>query len=47
MIPLAGPANKEARIVANNLVGLDSAYEGSLGTSVAKVFDLNVESGHL
>lgn len=42
MIPLAGPANKEARIVANNLVGLDSAYEGSLGTSVAKVFDLNV-----
>lgn len=42
MIPLAGPANKEARIVANNLMGLDSTYDGSLGTSVVKVFDLNV-----
>lgn len=42
MIPLAGPANKEARIAANNLVGLDSSYDGTLGTSVVKVFDLHV-----
>lgn len=44
MIPLAGPANKQGRIVANNLVGRDSVYEGSQGTSVAKIFDLTVSS---
>lgn len=44
MIPLAGPANKQGRIVANNLTGLDSVYEGSMGTSVAKVFDYTVGS---
>lgn len=42
MIPLAGPANKQGRIVANNIVGRDSIYEGSQGTSVAKIFDLTV-----
>lgn len=42
MIPLAGPANKQGRIVANNLVGRDSCYEGSQGTAVAKIFDLTV-----
>ncbi|HCC08190.1 MAG TPA: pyridine nucleotide-disulfide oxidoreductase [Clostridiales bacterium] len=42
MIPLAGPANKQGRIVANNICGRDSIYEGSQGTSVAKVFDLTV-----
>lgn len=42
MIPLAGPANKQGRIVANNILGRDSIYEGSQGTSVAKVFDLTV-----
>lgn len=44
MIPLAGPANKQGRIVANNLTGLDSTYQGSMGTSVAKVFDYTVGS---
>jgi peroxiredoxin family protein/TusA-related sulfurtransferase/rhodanese-related sulfurtransferase len=44
MIPLAGPANKQARVLANNLVGIDDEYEGSLGTSVAKVFDYTVAS---
>ena len=44
MIPLAGPANKQGRIVANNICGRDSIYEGSQGTSVAKVFDLTVAS---
>lgn len=42
MIPLAGPANKQGRIVANNICGKDSIYEGSQGTSVAKIFDLTV-----
>lgn len=42
MIPLAGPANKQGRIVANNIVGRKETYEGTQGTSVAKVFDLTV-----
>jgi NADPH-dependent 2,4-dienoyl-CoA reductase/sulfur reductase-like enzyme/rhodanese-related sulfurtransferase len=40
LIPLAGPANKQARIAADNICGLDSRYPGSLGTSIVKVFDL-------
>lgn len=45
MIPLAGPANKQGRAVAANLLGLTpETYEGSMGTSVAKVFDLTVAS---
>lgn len=42
MIPLAGPANKQGRIVANNICGLNEKYSGSMGTSVAKVFDYTV-----
>ena len=44
MIPLAGPANKQARILADNLSGDHKIYNGSLGTNVAKVFDLNAAS---
>lgn len=40
MIPLAGPANKQARICADNIAGDKKVYEGTLGTSVAKCFDL-------
>ncbi len=40
LVPLAGPANKQARIAADNLCGLGSRYPGSLGTSIVKVFDL-------
>lgn len=40
MIPLAGPANKQARICVDNIVGDKKVYEGTLGTSVAKCFDL-------
>lgn len=40
---LAGPANRQARIVADNMVyGNKVKYEGSIGTSIAKVFDLTV-----
>lgn len=42
---LAGPANRQARIVADNMVfGNVIKYEGSIGTSIAKVFDLTVAS---
>lgn len=44
MVPLAGPANKMARIVANNIVGEEDRYNGTQGTSVAKVFDMVVAS---
>lgn len=40
LISLAGPANKQGRIAADNICGGDSRYLGSLGSSVIKVFDL-------
>ena len=43
LIPLAGPANKQGRIVADNIgFGNKKKYPGSIGTSIAKVFDLTV-----
>lgn len=39
-IPLAGPANKQGRIAADNIAGIPSTYKGTLGTSILKVFDL-------
>lgn len=44
MIPLAGPANKEARICADNLTGDEKEYKGTMGTSVARVFDYTAAS---
>lgn len=42
---LAGPANRQARIVADNMVcGNSVKYEGAIGTAIAKVFDLTVAS---
>jgi len=41
-IPLAGPANKQGRIAADNIAGRNSKYKGILGASVLKVFDLTV-----
>lgn len=47
MIPLAGPANKQGRIVANNIANKKEIYKGTQGTSIAKVYDLTVAStGH-
>ena len=40
LIPLAGPANKQGRIIADNICGGDSHYLGSQGSSVIKVFDM-------
>lgn len=42
LISLAGPANKQGRIAADNICGLDSRFKGSQGSSVIKVFDLTV-----
>ena len=44
MVPLAGPANKQGRIVADVLAGRESTYKGTQGSSVAKVFDLTAAS---
>lgn len=45
---LAGPANRQARIVADNMVfGNRATYEGAVGTSIAKVFDLTVAASGL
>ena len=42
--PLAGPANKQGRIVANNICGKNEKYLGTVGTSVVKVFDMTAAS---
>jgi len=42
LIPLASPANKQARIVADNITGRKVAYKGTQGMAIAKVFDMTV-----
>ncbi|MBU8908718.1 CoA-disulfide reductase [Desertibacillus haloalkaliphilus] len=42
MIPLAWPANRQGRIVADNIYGKQVTYKGTLGTSIAKVLDYTV-----
>lgn len=44
LISLAGPANKQGRIAADNICGGDSLYQGSQGSSVIKVFDMTAAS---
>lgn len=41
-IPLAGPANRQARVVANNIVGKSTTYEGAIGSSILKIFDYDL-----
>ncbi len=43
-IPLAGPANRQGRIAADNIAGRDSVYRGTLGTSVLKLFNITAAS---
>jgi NADPH-dependent 2,4-dienoyl-CoA reductase/sulfur reductase-like enzyme/rhodanese-related sulfurtransferase len=40
VIALAGPANKQGRIAADHIAGLDSSYQGASGSSVLKIFDM-------
>lgn len=42
LISLAGPANKQGRIAADNICGIESAFTGSQGSSVLKLFDLTI-----
>ncbi|MFO7956850.1 MAG: FAD-dependent oxidoreductase [Candidatus Brocadiia bacterium] len=42
IVPLAGPANRQGRIAADNALGRDSTYGGSQGTAICKVFDLAI-----
>jgi len=42
LIPLAGPANKQGRIAANNICGMAEKYIGTQGTSILKIFDMIV-----
>lgn len=44
LIALAGPANKEGHIAADNICGLDAHAQGSLGSSVVKIFDMTAAS---
>ena len=41
-VPLAGPANKQGRIAADSIAGLDSSYTGTQGSAVLKLFDMTV-----
>ena len=41
-IPLAGPANKQGRIAADNICGLKSEYKGTQGSAIVKIFDMTV-----
>lgn len=43
-IPLAGPANKQGRIAADNICGINSSYKGTQGSSVIKIFDMTAAS---
>jgi len=43
-IPLAGPANKQGRIAADNIAGLGTSYKGTQGTSILKIFALTAAS---
>ena len=42
LIPLAGPANKQGRIAANNIAGKTEEFHGTQGTSIAKIFELTI-----
>jgi CoA-disulfide reductase len=42
LVPLAGPANKQGRIAANNICGREEKYTGNQGTSIVKIFDITV-----
>jgi CoA-disulfide reductase len=42
LIPLAGPANKQGRIAADNICGFAESFKGTQGTAIVKVFDITV-----
>ena len=42
LIPLAGPANRQGRIAADNMLGRNESYKRTQGTAICKLFDLAV-----
>ncbi|CAH0530330.1 FAD-dependent oxidoreductase [Vibrio hippocampi] len=44
LVPLAGPANRQGRMAADNMLGREQRYQGTQGTAICKVFDLAVAS---
>ena len=44
LVPLAGPANRQGRMAADNMFGRDETYQGTQGTAICKIFDLAVAS---
>ena len=44
LIPLAGPANRQGRIIADNIAGYGSVYKKTIGSAVVKIFDLTIAS---
>ena len=42
LVPLAGPANRQGRIIADNIAGFKSVYKKTIGSAVVKVFDLTI-----
>jgi len=42
VMPLAGPANKQGRIAADNICGIPSKYKGTQGSAILKAFDMTV-----
>lgn len=44
LVPLAGPANRQGRMAADNMLGRSEQYQGTQGTAICKIFDLAVAS---
>ncbi|MEF2522748.1 FAD-dependent oxidoreductase [Vibrio mimicus] len=44
LVPLAGPANRQGRMAADNMLGRKETYQGTQGTAICKIFDLAVAS---
>jgi len=44
IVPLAGPANRQGRMAANNMFGRNESYQGTQGTAICKIFDLAIAS---
>ncbi|MFO6421930.1 FAD-dependent oxidoreductase [Motilimonas sp. KMU-193] len=44
LVPLAGPANRQGRMAADNMLGRDEHYQGTQGTAICKIFDLAIAS---
>ncbi|NVC64199.1 CoA-disulfide reductase [Vibrio sp. 05-20-BW147] len=44
LVPLAGPANRQGRMAADNMLGRNATYQGTQGTAICKIFDLAVAS---